>query len=428
MTSERTVVPPALTAACAVAADGDVLVASPASTPEASALLRAAAAAGLTVAPRGAGLGWVRAPADLVVDTRRMDRVVEHAAGDLVATVQAGALMGSVAVILSAAGQRLALDVPPDVTVGGMIATGLAGPLRFRYGSPRDLLIGITVVRPDGVVAHSGGKVVKNVAGYDLGKLFAGSYGTLGLVTEATFRLHPIPQAVAYLTVPAGDAAAAVIAAANSPLQPSAVELGPDGTAGVLLEGTPAGVAARAEELASVLGGAEVAGAPPSWWGSLPAPPGAAASPPGFTVVRVTFWLARLREVLAAVAASGVPCSVSGPAGAGLLYLCASPDTDLSGLLGALRGLLAGRGGVRVLTEPPGPGGALMRAVRDQFDPAHRMGGLCRIVTSSGAWRRTACTAGSACRPARHISCGARRRTRRAAGSTWSPSSSTAPR
>jgi glycolate oxidase FAD binding subunit len=367
MASERTVVPPALTAACAVVPDGDVLVASPASTPEAAALLRAAAAAGLTVVPRGAGLGWVSGRADLIVDTLRMDQVVEHAAGDLVVRVQAGALLGSVAAALAVAGQRLALDVPPDVTVGGMIATGLAGPLRFRYGSPRDLLIGITVVRPDGVVAHSGGKVVKNVAGYDLGKLFAGSYGTLGLITEATFRLHPVPQAVAYLTVSAGDPAGAVIAAANSPLQPSAVELGPDGTVGVLLEGTEAGVASRAAELAPVLGGASVADVAPPWWGRLPDPPG--------VVARVTFWLARLREVLDTVAASGVGCAVRGPAGAGMVYLCADPGTDLTGLLDALRGLLAGRGGVRILTEPLDPGDGLMRAVRDQFDPAHRMGG-----------------------------------------------------
>ena len=137
-----------------------------------------------------------------------MDRVLEHAAGDLVARVQAGGGMRQLAEVLAAAGQRLALDPAPGDgpgggpaggepastgTVGGMLATGAAGPLRLRYGTPRDLLIGITVVRADGTVATSGGKVVKNVAGYDLGKLFAGSYGTLGLIVEAVFRLHPLP-------------------------------------------------------------------------------------------------------------------------------------------------------------------------------------------------------------------------------------------
>src|ERR1700726_3801452 len=102
----------------------------------------------------------------------------------------------------------------------GVVATGTAGPRRFRYGAPRDLLIGITVVRADGMIAHSGGKVVKNVAGYDLGKLFCGSAGTLGLITEVTFRLHPRPAAVAYLTAefgPAGGDVAGAVAAAGGP-------------------------------------------------------------------------------------------------------------------------------------------------------------------------------------------------------------------
>src|SRR6185312_15807086 len=108
--------------------------------------------------------------------------------------------MGDVAAVLAEAGQEIALDVPDDASVGGIVASGLAGPRRLRYGTPRDLLIGITIVRADGTVAKSGGKVVKNVAGYDLGKLFAGSAGTLGLITEATFRLHPLPAARAWVT------------------------------------------------------------------------------------------------------------------------------------------------------------------------------------------------------------------------------------
>ena len=84
-----------------------------------------------------------------------------------------------------------------------MLATGLAGPRRLRFGTPRDLTIGITMVRADGQIAHSGGKVVKNVAGYDLGKLLAGSYGTLGVIAEAAFRLHPVPAAAAWVTATA---------------------------------------------------------------------------------------------------------------------------------------------------------------------------------------------------------------------------------
>src|SRR6266699_453472 len=193
MDTERALVPaarPALAAACPALADGTAddavagvvpaFVASPSSTEEASALLRAAAGAGLAVVPRGAGTGlaWGGPPSrcDLVVDLRSMDQI---------ARVQAGATIGQLAVALGSAGQQLALDVPAEATVGGVVATGTAGPRRFRYGTPRDLLIGITVVRADGVIARSGGKVVKNVAGYDLGKLFAGSRCTLGPITEA---------------------------------------------------------------------------------------------------------------------------------------------------------------------------------------------------------------------------------------------------
>ena len=126
--------------------------------------------------------------------------MVEHSAGDLVARMQAGARMGDVAAALARDGQEIALDVPDEATIGGVVASGLAGPRRLRYGTPRDLLIGITIVRADGTVAKSGGKVVKNVAGYDLGKLLAGSAGTLALITEATFRLHPLPAARVYVT------------------------------------------------------------------------------------------------------------------------------------------------------------------------------------------------------------------------------------
>src|SRR6185312_14014197 len=189
---------------------------------------------------------------------------------------------------------------PEEATVGGVVATGTAGPRRFRYGAPRDLLIGITVVRADGVVAHAGGKVVKNVAGYDLGKLFAGSQGTLGVITEAAFRLHPLPAAVAW-----------VAAAAGSPLVPSAVELDwPGGSqrplrVGVLLEGTGPGVAERAKQMSELLaapgGAVSVAETAPARWGVLPS---------SVTVVRVSFWVSALGPVLDAVAVAGADAGV----------------------------------------------------------------------------------------------------------------------
>jgi glycolate oxidase FAD binding subunit len=424
MDTERATVPavgPVLAAACsslavgtpddAVAGVVPAFVAAPASTQEAADLLRAAAAAGLAVVPRGSGtgFGWGSPPSrcDLVVDLRSMDQVIEHEAGDLVVRVQAGLTIGQLASALAPAGQELALDVPAEATVGGVVATGTTGPRRLRYGAPRDLLIGLTVVRADGVIARSGGKVVKNVAGYDIGKLFAGSHGTLGLITEATFRLHPRPAAVAWVTAEFGlaeraDASAAVASAAGSALVPSAVELDwPGGSprsprplrVGVLLEGTESGVAERAGRMSDLLtaaggGPVSVSDTAPVRWGALPE---------GATIVRVSFWVSALGSVLGALVAAGesagVRPAVTGPAGAGALYACLDPDTAEAAaarFVTALREQVAGlntgapRGSVAVLAGSPPvlaaarayqdvPGGALMRAVRDQFDPEHRM-------------------------------------------------------
>jgi glycolate oxidase FAD binding subunit len=304
--------------------------------------------------------------------------------------------MGDVAGVLARAGQEIALDVPDDASVGGVVGSGLAGPRRLRYGTPRDLLIGITIVRADGTVAKSGGKVVKNVAGYDLGKLLAGSAGTLGLITEAIFRLHPLPVARAYVTaeyVAVSVACDAVAAAANSPLVASAVELsraGPGGPirVGVLLEGSGDGVQSRSMRMADLLGQAEVATEPPAWW------PGAPRAGSGETLVRVSFWVSALGRVLDAIEAaagkSGVSPAIEGSGGAGVLYLrveASSGGRPVAEFSGDLRGALAGeRGGVVVLAAPaavrdelaarggmsgPVPGLALMRAVKDQFDPGH---------------------------------------------------------
>jgi len=337
--------------------------------------------------------------------------VLEHEAGDLVARVQAGVTIGQLASVLDAAGQRLALDAPAEATVGGVVATGTAGPRRFRYGAPRDLLIGLTVVRADGVIAHSGGKVVKNVAGYDLGKLFCGSQGTLGLITEATFRLHPVPAAVAWVTAEFGPgelaaAGSAVASAAGSALVPSAVELdwpgGPQRPlrVGVLLEGTPSGVAERSRQMSALLGSASVAAAAPPRWGALPASVtsrgGLGGSPPrASTVVRVSFWVSALGSVLEALAAAGADASVrpavNGSAGAGALYACLDPGTSdeaaqrfVTVVRARVADVVGHRGGVAVLAAPPGvlaavsalgpvPGAALMQAVKDQFDPDRRM-------------------------------------------------------
>jgi glycolate dehydrogenase FAD-binding subunit len=412
-------------------ADGAGFVALPRSTEEAAAVMRVAAEHELAIVVRGGGsrLSWgiPASRCDLVIDMSRMDGVVEHSHGDLVARVRAGARMCDVAAVLATAGQEIALDVPADATVGGIVASGLAGPRRLRYGTPRDLLIGITIVRADGTVAKSGGKVVKNVAGYDLGKLFAGSAGTLGLITEATFRLHPLPAARAYVTaeyVAVSAACDAVAAAANSPLVSSAVELSraePGGPiqVGVLLEGSADGIEARSMRMAGLLGAAEVSADPPAWW------PGAPQAGAGETLVQMSFWVSALARALdaveAAAAKTGVSPVIDGSAGAGVLYVrvdagsqdgsialagasieaksAAEPERAGAGTIAgakaitefvvALRGAIAGERGAIVVLAAPAlvreelaghggitgtvPGLALMRAVKDQFDPGHRM-------------------------------------------------------
>ena len=128
---------------------------------------------------------------------RRLDRIVEHNASDLTAVVQAGVPLAAARSAFSEAGQMLAIDPALDqaATVGGIMATNDSGPLRHRYGSMRDLVVGTTVALSDGTVSRSGGKVIKNVAGYDLGKLFCGSRGRLGVVARIALRLHPLPAA-----------------------------------------------------------------------------------------------------------------------------------------------------------------------------------------------------------------------------------------
>jgi glycolate dehydrogenase FAD-binding subunit len=400
-------------------------VASPATVQEASAVLQAAADHDLAVVPRGGGtkLAWGAPPrrCDVLVDMLRLDQVIEHAAGDLVARVQAGVTMAHLAGVLGGAGQQLALDLPGTAgaggagrggspTVGGVLATGTAGPRRLRYGTPRDLVIGITVVRADGTVAHSGGKVVKNVAGYDLGKLFAGSYGTLGLIVDATFRLHPLAAATAFVTDEVYGAAAvaqAVAAAAASELAPSAVEIdrparGGPVRLGVLLEGDPDGVAQRATRMRSTLGAGSVASRnEPPWWGAAPGgngPGGAAA--PGGTLIRIAFWADALRGVLEAIdvaaGSAGLDPAVAGSAASGVLHTgvrADAPPGAVAAFLAGLREALAAgepgegppaRGSAVVLHAPddvrdlvdlwgPVPGLDLMRAVKDQFDPGHLM-------------------------------------------------------
>lgn len=183
------------------------VIVEPANGEEVAQTLRFANENGLKVAARGGGtkLSWGN-PArglDLIISTRRLAGVLEHAWGDMTATVQAGCIVQEFQETLAQHGQRVAADPlwPERATIGGVLATNDSGSLRGRFGGLRDLIIGVTVALPDGTLAKSGGKVVKNVAGYDLPKLLTGSLGTLGIITQAIFRLHPLPRATQSVSV-----------------------------------------------------------------------------------------------------------------------------------------------------------------------------------------------------------------------------------
>jgi glycolate oxidase FAD binding subunit len=223
----------------------------PATVEEAAGLLADAAAAGRRV----------RIGEDL--STAGLDRVLEHEAGDLTCTVEAGIRLSALREALSAAGQRLSLDPPGDPTIGACLAGRLSGPLSHRFGTPRDLVLGVTLVLGDGTVASSGGKVVKNVAGYDLGKLVCGSEGRLALIARVSLRLHPLPAASGTLVVDTDDAPAVVRALRRSQLVPSALDVLHPGRVALLFEGGERAVAAQLEAARLLVGG--TGGGPEVW-------------------------------------------------------------------------------------------------------------------------------------------------------------------
>ena len=187
--------------------------------------------------------------------TESLARVLEHEAGDLTCTVEAGIRLSALRDVLAQAGQRLSLDPPGDPTVGECLARRLSGPLSHRYGTPRDLVLGVTLVLGDGTVASSGGKVVKNVAGYDLAKLVCGSEGRLGLIARVALRLHPLPPSSATLVVETDEPTEVVRALRLSQLQPSAVDVLHPGRVVVLFEGRAGAVEAQLEAARALVGG-----------------------------------------------------------------------------------------------------------------------------------------------------------------------------
>jgi glycolate oxidase FAD binding subunit len=182
--------------------------------------LRDAAESGASVRFRGSGTkfhwGAAGRGEPTVISTLGLDQIVEHNEGDLTAVVDAGVRLADMQEAFAGAEQMLALDPPgADATIGGVVATADSGPLRHRYGSVRDLVVGMTIALSDGTVAKSGGKVIKNVAGYDLAKLFAGAYGTLGAILRVAVRLHPLAPRTATAVGRSADPAALAAAVAD---------------------------------------------------------------------------------------------------------------------------------------------------------------------------------------------------------------------
>jgi glycolate dehydrogenase FAD-binding subunit len=241
-----------------------LFVAEPGSVEETSELMKLARREGLAVSPRGGGtkmhIGDPPRELDLILSTARMNEIIEYAPDDQVVRVQAGIRLGDLQERLSGSNQMLAIDPPESgATIGGIIAANSSGPRRYKYGTIRDLIIGITVVLQDGTVAKAGGKVVKNVAGYDLSKLFTGSLGTLGVIATANFRVHPRPEAARTVAVEIEDPQAAQEAAQtimHSQVEATAVELhyGEDAKLlSVLLESIPGGIEAKVETTSFLL-------------------------------------------------------------------------------------------------------------------------------------------------------------------------------
>jgi len=193
---------------------------------------------------------------DLTTDG--LDRILEHEAGDLTCTVEAGVRLSTLQHALADHGQRLSLDPPGDPTVGALLARNLSGPLRHRFGAPRDLVLGVTLVLADGTIASAGGKVVKNVAGYDLARLVCGSQGRLALIARVSLRLHPLPKGRQTLAIETDDAGTVVRSLLGSQLQPSALDVLHPGGILVLFEGSPRAVAAQVAAAQGLVGGVEV--------------------------------------------------------------------------------------------------------------------------------------------------------------------------
>lgn len=364
-------------------------VVTPASFDAAAAELAGAASEGAALRIRGGAtkLHWgSTAPEpDVWLSTGALDRVVEHNVGDLTAVVQAGVPMARLQGQLAQAGQMLAIDPPVsfrghEATLGGVVASGDAGPLRHRYGAPRDLVLGMTVALSDGTVARSGGKVIKNVAGYDIGKLFTGSLGTLGVILSVSVRLHPLPAGTATALGATSDPAVlgrAAVKLAGAPLELECLDLAwRRGRGGLLACCGGAEAASRAGRVAALMREAGLEGVDVAQDGAeLWARQRAGQRSQARALVRIEYRPSALPAVLAAVQAADA--TLVGRAALGTAYVELEPEavTHLRTTLGpgvvavVLDGPQAWRSGVDVWGTGDDAALKLMRRVKERFDP-----------------------------------------------------------
>lgn len=358
---------------------------------DAAAHLAAAAEEGRRVRVVGGAtkLGWggVTEPPQLEINTAGLDRTLEHNPGDLTAIFAAGTPLERARDELAVAGQRLAIDPPlgagtsSGATIGGIFATGDSGPLRHRYGQPRDLILGITVALSDGTIARAGGKVIKNVAGYDLAKLFTGSFGTLGMILSVNVRLHPLPAGTVTVLGAASDPdvlGSAVLRLGRAPLELEALDVAwRAGRGGLLAQVAGVEPRRRGERIVAMMREAgledvDVTDDDGPLWARQRA---GQRSVEG-ALVRVGTRPSRLTSVLRAADACGA--TLVGRAAFGTSYLQMDPAEIGTLRVGLPPGAVAivldlperARGQVDPWGAPDDPAVALMRSVKRRFDPA----------------------------------------------------------
>ena len=382
------------------------LVVEPGTIEETSEVMKLASREGLAVSPRGGGtkmgLGNIPRAVDLILSTARMDGIIEHVPGDQIVRAQAGLKLQDLQDNLSEADQMFGVDPPEEgATVGGVVAANASGPRRLRYGTVRDLIIGIKVVLADGTVAKAGGKVVKNVAGYDLSKLFTGSLGTLGIIAEANFRLHPIRESARTVLVEVDDhsqiaeVAQALTHSTFSQFVLDALEMRWEHDGGViaaLFEGIEPAVEAQssaATELLRSHGEANVLGKDDGdeFWDGFARRPWATGDVALKIGAPPSDLAAVLDSVVGAAERAGVEASLSGHAGTGVTFAGLSGEVDgLLEVVEEVREIRIRRGGSAVVQEAPlaikerldvwGPAGdylGLTRRVKEKFDPGYIM-------------------------------------------------------